>query len=90
MKDRYLKVTYRHGKPLAAYLYLPRRSGDSSNHVKRYGSGFIVDFTADGRPIGVELLFPSRVILSEVNQLLEALGLVALEAPELSPLTLAG
>jgi hypothetical protein len=27
MKDAYLEVTYRKGRPLAAYLYLPREPG---------------------------------------------------------------
>ena len=29
-KGRYLEVIYRKGKPLAAYLYLPRRDGDTA------------------------------------------------------------
>ncbi len=30
MGKRYLEVTYRDGKPVAAYLYLQRQSGDRS------------------------------------------------------------
>ena len=30
MREPYLEVTYRHGRPLAAYLYLPRRPGQKS------------------------------------------------------------
>ena len=49
--QRFLEVTYRQGKPLAAYLYLPRRSGDTSARVEPRGPGFLVDWTEDGRPI---------------------------------------
>jgi hypothetical protein len=30
MRDRYLEITYRKGKPLAAYLYFPRESDTKS------------------------------------------------------------
>ena len=29
MKSSYLEVTFRHGHPLAAYLYLPRQPGET-------------------------------------------------------------
>jgi hypothetical protein len=33
MKERYLEITFRKGKPLAAYLYLPRRVGVKSARI---------------------------------------------------------
>lgn len=52
MKTRYLEVTYRLGKPLAAYLYLPRQPGDKSVRTQRdEKTGLVSDFAADGRLI---------------------------------------
>ena len=71
MSNRYLEVTYRKGKPLAAYFYLPRRSGDVS---VRFGPGrhpgLLVDWTEDGRPIGIEMPSPSLVTVEGFNQVL--------------------
>ena len=30
MKERYLEVTFRHGRPIAAYYYLPRSADQKS------------------------------------------------------------
>src|SRR5688500_8152473 len=57
----YLEVTFRHGRPLAAYLVLPRRARDRSARTRRAAPGLVIDFTADGRPIGIEITAPSRV-----------------------------
>lgn len=38
-KPSYLKVTYRNGRPLAAYYYLPRRDGDKSVRTERADGG---------------------------------------------------
>jgi hypothetical protein len=35
MKERYLEVTFRKGKPFAAYFYLPRNPGEKSVGTKR-------------------------------------------------------
>jgi hypothetical protein len=59
MNEPYLEVTYRKGKPLAAYLYLPRRTGDVSARVEPRGDGYLVDWAVDGRPIGIEMPSPS-------------------------------
>ena len=53
MKQPYLEVTYRRGRPLAAYYYLPRQDGDASVRTERFEGGLLVDFSTDGRPIGI-------------------------------------
>jgi len=45
VSHRYLEITYRSGKPLAAYLYLPRQPGDQSVRVEPHGHGYLVDWT---------------------------------------------
>jgi hypothetical protein len=43
MKDRYLEVTFRKGKPLAAYLYLPRQQNATSARTELVGAGLVAD-----------------------------------------------
>jgi hypothetical protein len=53
MKGCYLEVTFRNGRPLAGYYYLPREEGDRSVRVEKHGPGLLVDLTESGRPIGI-------------------------------------
>ena len=43
MKHSYLEVTFRKGRPLAAYYYLPRREGDRSARTEASDGGLAVD-----------------------------------------------
>jgi uncharacterized protein YuzE len=85
MKDRYLEVTYRKGKPLAAYLYLPRREGDTSARTERGDSGLLIDYAADGRPIGIEITVPSVLSLEVLNRTLAALSQEPATREEMAP-----
>ena len=89
MKHPYLEVTYRRGRPLAAYLYLPRQPGDVSVRTERVQGGLLVDFSADGRPLGIEIPSPSRFELSAVNETLLGLGLEGVPPEDFSPLVAA-
>ncbi len=86
MKQRYLEVSYRRGKPLAAYLYLPRQAGDRSARTERQEAGLLVDYAPDGRPIGVEITAPSQVTLAAFNRVLAAVQQSPLTPTELAPL----
>lgn len=88
MKHSYLEVAFQMGRPLAAYYYLPRRDGDRSVRTERVG-GFVVDFAADGRAIGIEITAPTQLVLDEWNQLLVQLGQVPVARDDLSPLAAA-
>ena len=48
-----LKVTYRRGRPIAAYVYLPREAGDRVAKTDRFDETVLVDRAADGRAIGI-------------------------------------
>lgn len=85
MAKPYLEVTYRGGKPLAAYLYVNRRAGDTAARSERRGD-FVTDFSDDGRLIGVELVRLTDVNLSALNQLLVAAALPVVGEDELAPL----
>lgn len=78
----YLEVTYRGGRPLAAYYSLPRRPGQKVHHTRRMDDGLVVDFDRSGKPVGIEITAPSVVKLAAVNRLLRALGLPVLTRAE--------
>jgi uncharacterized protein YuzE len=86
MKERYLEVTFRKGKAVAAYLYLPRDTGATSARTEKVGEGLLVDYGADGRPIGIEIVSPDRITLDEINAVLSRLHLPPLAPGELAPL----
>jgi uncharacterized protein YuzE len=88
MNKRYLEVTYRRGKPFAAYLYLDRRPDDKAARSERRDD-FVVDFADDGRVIGVELIRLSQISLHALNEVLNAAKAVSLVPDDLAPLSAA-
>ena len=86
MKLSYLEVTYRQGRALAAYLFLPRRDGDRSARTEHGDGGLLVDFAADGRPIGIEIVTPSEFDLASLNAVLVRLGQEPMRAEDVAPL----
>ena len=86
MKERYLEVTFRRGTPLAAYHYLPRRSGQKSFKTRRVEPGLIIDLSRAGQPIGIEITAPSKVNLNALNRMLRELGFAPLKRSDLAPL----
>ncbi len=86
MKERYLEVTFRDGRPLAAYLYLPRATGVKAARTVQASAGILVDYAAEGPPIGIEITAPGVVKVAEINRVLRSLGLEAARASELAPL----
>jgi hypothetical protein len=89
MSQAYLEVTYRRGRPLAAYYYLPRRTGDRVHRTTRGPSGLLIDSTRTGRAIGIEITAPSVLSLSAMNRVLRDLGCKPVNRTELSPLLVA-
>ena len=89
MRHSYLEVTFRKGRPLAAYFYLPRLDGDSSARTERAGGGLVVDYSSDGRPIGIEITAPTQLDLTQLNHLLNELGQGPVEREDLAPLAAA-
>ncbi len=89
MKGRYLEVTFRRGKPFAAYLYFPRQPGVKSARTEKLAHGLLVDYAADGTPIGLEILDPGHVEVAGINEALSALGFDPVDSEELAPLVAA-
>lgn len=86
MKHRYLEVSFRKGKPFAAYLYLPREKGARATRTLDAGHGVRVDMDEQGRPMGIEITSPSVVTAAELNAVLIHHGLSALDDEEWAPL----
>jgi hypothetical protein len=85
MKEPYLEVTFGHGRPIAAYYYLPREANQKSARVRRVEPGLIVDFTAEGQAIGIELTTPTKVSLAALNAVLRELGHAPASHADLAP-----
>jgi uncharacterized protein YuzE len=86
MKDRYLEITYRKGKPFAAYFYLVRPSGTPSVRSEKVADGLVADYDDTGRAIGLEIVAPSAVTLESIRNALERLDAGPVDERELAPL----
>src|SRR2546427_2280121 len=60
MRGRYLEVTFRKGRAIAAYLYLPRRGTERAARVSKASAGLLIDYDPQGKPIGIEITAPGR------------------------------
>ncbi len=86
MKEPYLEVTFRRGRPIAAYLYLPRKAGDKSCRTSKTEPGMVVDFNQSGRAIGIEITAPTKVTTTDLNRVLSDLGASPVTGDDLAPL----
>ena len=85
MKSATILITFRKGKPLAAYLRLDGARA-SVARTKKITSSLLVDFDASGIALGLEILaFDARTI-GRINRVLVSLGHDALADRELVPL----
>lgn len=86
MTERSLQVTYREGRPFAAYLHLSHQAGEKSATTSASSDGLlVVDYHASGRALGVEITAPQSVSLERLNQLLTKLGEVPMTEQDYSP-----
>ena len=86
MKDIHLEVTYKDGRPWAAYLYLPRKQNEKSDHSVEVEPDMVLDINAQGTLIGIEFLNPELVTLDAINAVLEQYGFEPLNETALKPL----
>ena len=85
MREAYLEVTFRHGRPIAAYYYLPRGANHRSARSRRVEPGLVIDFGADGQAIGIEITTPTKVSLAALNAVLRELGHAPASSADLAP-----
>ncbi|MBX3354248.1 MAG: DUF2283 domain-containing protein [Phycisphaeraceae bacterium] len=86
MRQSYFEITFRQGRPLAAYFYLPRRNSDRSVRTRTVGPGLIVDFNRSGKPIGVEITSPQLVSFTAFNRVLRSLRVPPVKRARFAPL----
>jgi hypothetical protein len=86
MNTPYLEVTYRRGRAIAAYYYLPRRPGQRSMRTRRAEAGLLVDYARGGRPIGVEITNPGALSVAAFNRVLRELGFASVSREDVAPL----
>ena len=79
-------MTYRRGRAMAAYLYLPRATKDKSHRTAMADPGMIIDYNKEGKPIGIEITAPSKVSVNDLNRILTSLGVSALTSDDVAPL----
>lgn len=85
-KPPYLEVTFRHGRPLAGYLYLRRASDREIRSSRRLEAGLVVDLDQDGTPVGIEITAPEAVTIEVLNRVLRQLGVPDVSGADLGPL----
>ena len=86
MKDRYLEITYRKGKVVAAYLYLPREPREKVKKTTKATEGILIDYGKGGRPIGIEITAPQQTSRQALRQVIAELNLPPFADEELAPL----
>lgn len=85
MNKPYLEITFRRGKPFAGYLFLQRQSGDCVTRSNPAGI-FVIDYAANGRPIGIEITGWTATVRSDLERLLRQLQIEDVPSAELAPL----
>lgn len=81
-----VQITYRHGKPFAAYIYLPRPSELRSVRTERVSAEVLIDYAEDGSPLGIEIVSPSHTTLDEIHAAFDRIGIARPAPAELEPL----
>ena len=89
MKQVYLEVTYREGRPYVAYLYLSSRPNEKRRKCRRVEPGMILDINKEEKLIGIELTAPTMITLDAINNILKEYGLEPLKESDLAPLVAA-
>ena len=86
MKSHYLEVTYRKGKPFAAYLHLGHDAGARCDASRKIAPGLVADYGTDGRPVGLEIVSPTAVSLADIKAAIRKLRISPVSDAELAPL----
>jgi Protein of unknown function (DUF2283) len=83
--NTYLEVTFRQGRPIAAYYYLSRVANQKSARSRRVEPGLVIDFGADDQAIGIEITTPAKVSVAALNAALRELGHPPASQADLAP-----
>lgn len=86
MSSLSLQITYRKGQPFAAYIYLAKAPGTKSVRTEEVAPELLIDFAADGSPLGIEIVSPRAVSEAEILAAFDRLGIERPPAADLAPL----
>lgn len=86
MKPITVQVTYRMGRPFAAYIVLDRRPSDAISRTEEVSADLLVDYAEDGRALGIEVVTPKAVTIDDILAVFDQLGLGRPAKEELAPL----
>ena len=86
MKTVSLQITYRKGKPFAAYIYLSHQNGQKSVRTEAISEDLLIDYAEDEIPLGIEIVSPGMVSIDEIQAVFDRLGLGRPSLIELEPL----
>ena len=89
MKHSFLEVTFRRGRPVAAYLYVCGHPEQKVSKSRRVEPGLVVDLDAHGKLLGIEITAPSKVKAAALNRVLSEFHLPPVAQEDLRPLTAA-
>ncbi len=81
-----IQVTYRKGRPFAAYIYLRHRPGEKAVRTEEIGDDLLVDFDHADEPLGIEVVNPGAVRVEAILSVFDSLGLGRPDPTELGPL----
>ena len=81
-----LQITYRKGRPFAAYIYLARRPGMKSVRTEEIAPDLLIDYSSDGTVLGIEIVSPGSVGIDDIQKAFDRLGLGRPAPAELEPL----
>ncbi len=86
MKAMSIQVTYRKGRPFAAYIYLRRRLGEKAVRTEEINEDLLVDFGQENQPLGIEVMNPEAVGMDAILGVFDTLGLSRPDPIDLGPL----
>lgn len=86
LREACLEMTFRRGRAIAAYYYLPGKPGQKSYRTEVAAPGLLVDYGRGGRALGIEITSPRTVTRASLNRVLRALGHPPLTPAEFAPL----
>ena len=80
------RLQHRLGCAFAAYYYLPRSRPAKSARTRRVEPGLVIDYSASGQPLGIEITAPAKLSMAALNRVLKDLGCAPLRREDFSPL----
>jgi uncharacterized protein YuzE len=84
-----LQITYRRGRPFAAYIYFDAAKHALVERSEEIAPEIVVDYDSDSNPVGVEIVSPEATGVDEILGVFDRLGITRPELTELDPLVAA-